>query len=411
MQKKNKANLALGISAAGFIGTMTAGGTGFLPGIIHHGFLAATIGGLADWFAVTAIFHKPLGISYRTDILRRNRQRIMEALVHYAGEDLLSTENIMRVVQKQNMGRLLTGYLEQRGGRERVHLLAEEAVRTVAAGMDSRALAEGLMNIIREQVRTLPAAELVSSLLSFLAEPHQSARILQIMLTAGRGMIADPAVQQVLLRHIQSLREAYEKDSAGRAFVMASLDLSDEKILSILTKHLDDKMAGLQQESEAAAGLQAAIAALLRALAADVRLERLIQDWLAGQAEELNLTERIEHWLDMYAKGENPAWLPPLHEAVDEGMDAFIRSAVWQQRFDEWAKDVTERLLARFHSVIPGFIMERLDELSEDELVKFVETKVQDDLQMIRINGAIVGALVGMGLYLLTALAERMWGL
>ena len=40
-----------------------------------------------------------------------------------------------------------------------------------------------------------------------------------------------------------------------------------------------------------------------------------------------------------------------------------------------------------------------------------MEDKVQDDLQMIRINGAIVGALVGMGLYILVTMAERMWGL
>lgn len=411
MQKKNKANLALGISAAGFIGTMTAGGTGFLPGLIHHGFLAATIGGLADWFAVTAIFHKPLGISYRTDILRRNRQRIMDALVRYASEDLLSTENIMRVARRQDMGKLLTGYLEQRGGRERVHLVIDEVFRTIMAGTDSRTWAKELADIIRGQVRTFPAAKIVSSLLAFLAEPRQSARILKIMLSAGRRMLAEPAVQQVLLRHIQSLRTAYEKDSAGRAFVLASLDLSDEKILSILTKRLDEKLAGMQQDEKSAADVQEAMAALLRGLAEDARLEQLIQDWMAKQAEEMNLAARIEHWLDRYAKGENPAWLPPVHEATDEGMDVFIHSAVWQQRFDHGAKDMMERLLEKFHYLLPGFILERLDELSDDELVEFVETKVQDDLQMIRINGSLVGSLIGMGLYLLAALAERMWGL
>ena len=91
MQKKNKANLALGISAAGFVGTLAAGGSGFAAGLFHHGFLAATIGGLADWFAVTALFRKPLGISYRTDVLRRNRKRIMDAIVTFASDDLLST--------------------------------------------------------------------------------------------------------------------------------------------------------------------------------------------------------------------------------------------------------------------------------------------------------------------------------
>ena len=61
--------------------------------------------------------------------------------------------------------------------------------------------------------------------------------------------------------------------------------------------------------------------------------------------------------------------------------------------------------------LITGIIRERLNEFSDDELVAFVEGKVQDDLQMIHINGSLVGSLVGMGLYLLMAAAERMWGL
>ena len=66
--------------------------------------------------------------------------------------------------------------------------------------------------------------------------------------------------------------------------------------------------------------------------------------------------------------------------------------------------------LVKHHDLIPGLIREHLNGLSDDELVTFMEDKVQDDLQMIRINGSVVGALVGMGLYVLIALAERVWG-
>ena len=55
-------------------------------------------------------------------------------------------------------------------------------------------------------------------------------------------------------------------------------------------------------------------------------------------------------------------------------------------------------------------MMERqLARMSDDEMVELVETRVEDDLQMIRINGAVVGSMVGMLLYLLTMAAERMW--
>ena len=73
-------------------------------------------------------------------------------------------------------------------------------------------------------------------------------------------------------------------------------------------------------------------------------------------------------------------------------------------------KDFLESELEKHHELIPGLIRERLAEFSDDALVEFVEDKVQDDLQMIRINGSIVGSLVGMGLYVLVWAAERVWG-
>ena len=82
-----------------------------------------------------------------------------------------------------------------------------------------------------------------------------------------------------------------------------------------------------------------------------------------------------------------------------------------QEQFDQAIKKILRGELNKHHVLIKGIIKERLNEFSDDELVAFVEGKVQDDLQMIRINGSLVGALVGMGLYLLMALAERMWGL
>ena len=77
MSKKTQATLVLVIMFLGFIATYKL--DSFWGLLLNHGFLAALIGGLADWFVVTALFRKPLGfISYRTEILPRNRERIME---------------------------------------------------------------------------------------------------------------------------------------------------------------------------------------------------------------------------------------------------------------------------------------------------------------------------------------------
>ena len=63
---------------------------------IHHTALAATIGGLADWWSVTALFKRPLGINAPgTDVLRNNYERLTTGLADFVSNDLLTAENVM----------------------------------------------------------------------------------------------------------------------------------------------------------------------------------------------------------------------------------------------------------------------------------------------------------------------------
>ena len=411
MQKKNKANLALGISAAGFLGTLSLSG-GFLPGLFHHGFLAATIGGLADWFAVTAIFRKPLGISYRTDILRRNRGRIMDSIVTFASEDLLSTQNIMSVLSEQDMSRLMADYLEHRAGRERVREAVDTASLRIAATVDTRAVAEVLAPALQRGLGALTIETVVADLLSLLAEEPQSECILEGVRQVGQQMLTAPAFQQAMLQEIRILRQNYEKDSAGRAFILSSLGLTDERILALLTEKLGSKLNDcLEGKTQNYAGVKAGLETMLRTLGRDERLLDMLHDWREKLLSRLDLTKFVEEWLTCNIQGSNPVWLGPLNAFVDARIDEFVSSVSAQQRFDELLKHFLADELNRHHELIPGLIRERLNEFSDDDLVAFVEGKVEDDLQMIRINGAIVGSMVGMGLYLVVVVVERMWGL
>ena len=411
MQKKNKANLALGLSAAGFLGTFALPES-FVAGMVHHGFLAATIGGLADWFAVTAIFRKPLGIAYRTDILRRNRSRIMEALVVYASEDLLSTENIMSVLEKQNTAQLLAEYFIHRGGRERVHQVVKGVLLKAVNDLDSCRIAEELAPAIHQGLSSFAFEDILPEILHLLTKKEHTEQLVNSLAAISGQVIDSPALRQALLAHIRVLRESYEKDSAGRAFVLASMGLTDEKILTMLVTRVKARLVQLQQHGVmAGSDLHTGLVTMLYSLSQDERLRDLLRDKKEKLLEQVDLTSMIARWLEENIKGENPFWLPHVQAYVDGLIDKFIGSAEWQAKFDRSVKDFLRDELTKHHGLIPGIIRERLDEFSDDELVTFVEDKVQDDLQMIRINGSVVGALVGMGLYVLITLTERMWGL
>lgn len=405
LQKRQKANLALAISAVGFLGTLPV--SGFWGGLFHHGFLAATVGGLADWFAVTAIFRKPLGISYRTDILRRNRQRIMDSLVTFASDDLLSVDNIMQVVQEQDAAGLLVEYLEHRGGRMRlVETVEETAVRLVNA-LDSAFLATELESALKEGLKVFPFEQTAVDSLRILAEDPHSHRLIKALAEIAHRVLESPALREVLEENVRLLRKEYEGESAGRAFVLSSLGLTDEHIVEILCERLQRRLEELlSDEEEAYAAVQKGFATLLDTLGKDPAIQEALHTWKDGLMQRVSLVPFLTRWIDGNVKGMRPFWLSELDAFVNAKVDAFVQSNPWRRRFDSLVKRFLAEELQKHHALIPGLIRERLGELSDEALVSFVESKVQDDLQMIRINGALVGSLVGMGLFLLVTLAE-----
>ena len=412
MQKKYKASLALAVSALGCVSTLPQASAGFGWGLLHHGFLAATIGGLADWFAVTALFRKPLGISYRTEILRRNRPRIMDSIVAFSSDDLLSVENIMKAMRKQDTASLMVDYLRHRGGDERIKAVVDEVLLAAVNTMDTGTVAQGLESAVRDGLQSLPLEKAISDIFQLLAEEKHSSRVLHSFLGVSRQVLFAPAMQQALLENIRVLRKEYERDSAGRIFILETLDLSDERILGIINEKLSAVLEGmLHGQTESYRTLKSGLEAMFRSFGQDDSVREALSRWKEQYLSRVDISGWMAHWLEENIKGESPFWLEPLNHFVEEKILEFSRREDWQKRFDSMVKAFMEAELVKHHDLIPALIHERLDELTDDDLTEFVESRVADDLQMIRINGSIVGSLVGMGLYVLFWLAERLWGM
>ena len=409
MQKENQANLALALSVIGAIGTAGQGGSLALT-TIHHGFLAATIGGLADWFAVKAIFGRPLGISHRTDILRRNRVRIMESLVCFSADDLLSKENIMDVVEREKIGALLVEYLQHRGGRERLVEAAVDILRHVSSDVDSRSIAKELTPYVIQALHALPLEESFAELLDVLTEEPHADRIFNMLIRMGLRLVRTQVFQDMLHENIASIRTEYERDGMIRAFVLSFFD--DAMIAEWLTVRLEEILtcATALDDRRHRDGVQALVS-FVTGLRANPKLYEELHRYKIHVIEQLEIETILTDFIEHRMKGNHPFWIPYVKELLNEKIDIFVHSEAWQHRADRWMKDLAAGEVEKHHAMIADFVREYLNQKSDDELITFVEGKVHTDLQMIRVNGAIVGAFVGMGLSLIVIFAERMWGL
>ena len=411
LQKKYKATLALSVSVIGTLAVLPMVGRGFFWDLLEAAFLASTVGGLADWFAVTAIFRKPLGISYRTDILRRNRTRIMQALVDYAANDLLSAANIMAVARKIDMAQMFVAYLEERGGRERIKDVSFAVLSRAAETMDAAHVAERIWPAIRESFKSFPLEKFLLHFFDMLAEEKSSARILHVTLRAVRRTLHDAKMQETLLENIRELRERYERQASLRTTVIQAMGLNDERLREIAVSHMDAYVtAMLKGEGEAYERLAAAFRALLHSLGKNDSLKRSIAKWKETSFERIDLSAQFALWLERNAKGDTPFWREPLFLLLDGKIDEFTQKKSLQRRADAMFKNLLETELNDHHAFITQMVKARLEDFSDDELIAFVECRVDDDLQMIRINGSVVGAMAGMALFLIAYFVEKAVG-
>ncbi len=396
MKKKYKATAALAISMAGAAGTTGLAHTGFLGGMVHNGFLAATIGGLADWFAITALFHKPLGISYRTEIIVRNRQRIMQEVVDFAADDLLGADNIMKFVSRQDLGKFLGDFVEHYGQR-RVMPYVGSICQLVQEQLDARNLAKEIAPVVQKIAGEKILGQVARDMLEGLSDKETSRRLVHVLAAGGEELLQDKELQKLIAAHIDQLLQEYSDASTSRAFLMGMLGLSGEMLAEQLwkkaNKWLDDLAEDADAEKKAAVWLSDRLMELGQKPEAMQVLTNILQKKLTQEKLESMVEELLENILSRGVLAEQ------MSKFIQESMERFAGDNQWQQRADNWLKSWLAEEIHSRHDVIVNMIEERLGKLTNEELVEFTESKVADDLQMIRINGSVVGSLVGMALY------------
>ena len=388
-----------------------AHGGGFWAGLLAHGCTAASIGGLADWFAVTAIFRRPLGIGWRTDILRRHRSRITKDLVAFASEDLLSRENIMQTLSKEDFAQMLLTYLTVRGGTARLTALAEAALCQIVEEADVEDISSALSMQIQEILGRIDVSLLIDEGAEALHGGDEIERVVQAFLPHLRQLVGEPALQERLLSHVTAVREAYEGPSIRRAAFLTLLGLSDEKLLSLCNEKIDDALAQLARGEGA---LWDATRAWLHRLLADGRenqaLRQWIEGWKAKEVRRLDLAGAARRYWAAHREEHLAAWCLTIRTMIEDGVQRFAREKEWQRKVNQSLLRFFSHMVAQYHDEIPRFIEAQVGRLSDDDLVELAEAKVADDLQMVRVNGSIVGTVTGMALYLLLLATGRVWG-
>ncbi|MBR5163909.1 MAG: DUF445 family protein, partial [Schwartzia sp.] len=336
--------------------------------------------------------------------------RIMRSLAEFSGRDLLSRENIMKSLARQDFSDMLSLYLTERGGRERLVALTDTIFTRGMETMDMLHAAELLEPSVRHTLEEIRLDAMAQNTLASALSPETKRKILRALLPIARKIWNDDELQSMLLSSIAHLQEAYVDNQTMRATLFEMEELSKENLLNRLNQYVETWLDELEdEESDTYARISRWLDSFLLDEKQQARLVSAIRNWQKTTIEQANITERLTQGLEALRETRLLAWRREVRAWLESRIDAFISDTEERKRFNDWTLQWFDSLLSAHHAKLPEMMERQLARLSDDELVELVETRVEDDLQMIRINGAVVGSLTGMLLYLLTLAAERMW--
>ncbi|MFC5653158.1 DUF445 domain-containing protein [Paenibacillus solisilvae] len=402
--KKNRrlAGGSLAVMAAGFAATLPF--PGGASGLLHSGFEAGVIGGLADWFAVTALFRHPLGIPIpHTALLPRNRKKMSEGIVAVVQNRLLAKESIIeKLSQIELAAQLLPAVrnaLKSTVYSERLPYYLEQALR----GIDTDKVVPLVSGEIRGAVQRIDLGALLHQLIHKAAEDGTDERIFDLLLERAQTWARTDELRRQLGVTAMQLLKGLNLGGLMQFAVNAFIGYLDEDKLGtmiqgfLLTKIAELKVPYTEQRVALINGLRSGLSQLVERLTETGQLDA-IRD---GLLDSLQLDEKIAGMIEAWReKGvefiQSESFSDTVWPVIERFIDRLEENQDLLMEAEQWMKQQVSTMIERNHDKIGTFVKENIDRLDNDQLVELIEDKVGQDLQWIRVNGALCGFLIGI---------------
>ena len=390
------ATALLGVMAVVYIGTTWLASPSPYVAAIRAFAEAALVGGLADWFAVTALFRRPLGLPIpHTAIVPARKNQIGRALARFIRDHFLVREAVERRLARANLAARLGAWLEEGGNAARVSRDLGQALawalREDGGGGELRGALGGTLRAAFDDV---PVNRTVATVLEVLTTGERADLIIDQLVAFSRSELEKNRV---------TIRVQIHEQSPWWLPKFVDQEIFD-KVVGGLEELLDAMAADAAHPARAE--IKTRLRSLHDALAADPKLaakSRALKDELvahpAVRSYAFELWQRLRAELaDALAYETSP---------LTQGLTREIGSLGARLRgddklaaeLDDWLKQLLLHVVDNYRDPLSEIVSETIESWDAAATSRRIELNIGTDLQFIRVNGTLVGGLVGLALY------------
>lgn len=372
---------------------------------LQSGFEAGLVGGIADWFAITALFRHPLGLKIpHTNLLPKNRERVIESIVHMLETDLLNKESIVAKLQHMTLAdrviKILRSILVLPAFRATVTELLIGLIRK----LPKEAILEFANTRVTETIKAYPSKRLAVRAMQLNEERRLDEWLMDQLLDYGQRLLEDPVIRDQIGRLAYTAMIDQEKNTFLRVTARTVQKVYSEEKLSLVIQGV--LLTVIQDMRHVHHPNRLAILDHLRRNLAQLSIdeERLakIDAWKASEVDRFDFVPVIERAydaglieLERYLTSD-AFWTERAMPMLSRALDDWEQHPTFKDSSDQWMKGQLVRFVEQNHQKIGGLVRENLNRFDTETLIHMIEDKVGSDLQWIRVNGALCGFIIGL---------------
>lgn len=382
------------------------------------------VGGIADWFAVTALFKKPLGFPFHTAILPNRRKDFVEASTTMVQQEFFSRRTLFKKVTHIDLLPVLINYLEK---PEVKHFLLGEilaALQKYISKSDTTAQVNFIANKLRRELENIPVQKIIDDGGSWIKSTGKDTEIFTALMKKLKKTAAEDSTRAKLQEVLENFAAEKTKNASPFSLLMAGLAqalnfVNFEEAAEIMQVQLVKMLDELSQNTPLQQRTLDECRLKLSALADTSEFKKLVERLQVDLARNLPLEKTVEAALLKF-KGQILAvelneispvaqeskmlgaiFTENLLALYDEFLAALKNDGTIKKSVEKFLGELTARATIYAQPLVGEVAKSALNRMTDEQLNSLVYDKAEQDFVWIRMNGSIVGSIIGVIIFAL----------
>lgn len=352
---------------------------------------AGMVGACADWFAVSALFRRPLGLPIpHTAIIPRSKARIGDALGGFIAHNFLTVEVLDARLRQLELARWGGEWLRQPGNARQMSGRIQAFLPEIGRLLPTDALGDLIASATIATARLTPAAPVAGKVLGFVWTPERAQALTEWVLDRASLYLTENS--GVIQAKVESQSFTWMPKVVDRVIA----DKITAGILQLLEDLRDPGHPWREQ-------LQQSVEALIVRLEHDPQTRDRAEAMKKRLLDDPRLLEQMRGAWSGFDTRQADDMAPQIGESIERILlslgDWLHNEAGAQAKLNQWARTVVREVIAPRRMEIGRFVSQVVAGWDTDMVVNKLELQVGKDLQYIRVNGTLVGGLVGLIIY------------